>query len=261
MLSCDLQERNIWFTPPINTTAFLGGSGTKTNIRSRNAVRNTKQNNNVHCEKGLQEVLCLWGRRHKGRWLEGAWVMYNRIDQLLPRKYLLSATEVLVWSQGEFLRRNVFVRLTSPRCRPHHTQQQVSQHKKHKTAIWAPLTLNWIQRTMQHDRSAWTRTSDWFLLHKLQKSHKTPEETTRPHYQHRSMTIRISYQQMLGSFQIRSVYFSLGVPLPFSHGGLQKPLIFHWRKYSKCNGKIWALINISFWLPFSLSGLKQKHLR
>lgn len=56
--------------------------------------------------------------------------------------------------QSGISRRNVFVRLTSPRCRPHHTQQQASQHRKHikKTAIWAPPTLNWIQGAMQHDR-------------------------------------------------------------------------------------------------------------
>lgn len=62
--------------------------------------------------------------------------------------------------QSGILMRNVFVRLASPRCRPHHTQQQAGQRRKHikKIAIWAPRTLNWIQGAMQHDHSAWTET-------------------------------------------------------------------------------------------------------
>lgn len=72
------------------------------------------------------------------------------------------------WVQSGILRRNVFVRLTSPRCRPHHTQQQASQHRKHiKTAIWAPPTPNWIQRAMQHDRCGWTRTLRLFPITQL----------------------------------------------------------------------------------------------
>lgn len=86
----------------------------------------------------------------------------------------LSCLKCSDWSR--ILRRNVFVRLASPRCRPHHTQQKASQHRKHiKTAIWAPPTLNWIQRAMQHDRFAWTRTLKLFSITQLtnvQQDHK-----------------------------------------------------------------------------------------
>lgn len=45
--------------------------------------------------------------------------------------------------QSGILTRNVFVRLASPRCRPHHTQQQAGQRRKHikKNQPFEPLGL------------------------------------------------------------------------------------------------------------------------
>lgn len=150
--------------------------------------------------------------------------------------------------QSGILMRNVFVRLASPRCRPHHTQQQAGQHRKHiKTAIWAPLPLNWIQGAMQHDWFAWTRTLKLFSITQLINVRQDHE---------RSRTRLLSAQTDKESLSA-SVQFERLLLLQLQSRSARQP-DSSWSpprvstdSYTciKSTGKIWR-----FWHSFSVSG-------
>lgn len=115
------------------------------------------------------------------------------LDPVWSGRRIVSGTEVgqVVRSTqtSGLLRRNVFVRLTSPRCRPRRTQQQASQHRKHIKQPFGPLRLliGFRELCSMTDLPE-PEPSDCSLLHNVQMSNKTTKNPARPHYQYRTTT-------------------------------------------------------------------------